>query len=181
MLITGAAVSLSRRQELFFTAFTSEGGRKAALVRPFRGVRQRRWGVPVSHYSLLSLNFEFVGSKRSSPSLLARQLCLRLVDSDIPRNLSNIVVSIHVIATFQALHDYLRPRISGLLSSRLKALWHARSPWCVRPGASFGPVRVSGAVAECRCSTVMVCEPCWSKQTAQSSPQCQEGEGVDFR
>lgn len=27
------------------------------------------------------------------------------------------MVSIHAIATFQALHDYLRPRISGLLNS----------------------------------------------------------------
>ncbi|TFK74978.1 hypothetical protein BDN72DRAFT_886090 [Pluteus cervinus] len=59
-------------------------------------------------------------SKRSSPSLLARQLRLRLeaVDSsDIPRGLHNIVVSIHAIATFQALHDYLRPRVAGLLGS----------------------------------------------------------------
>jgi len=52
--------------------------------------------------------------------LLARQLRLRLIateDSDVPKALNNIVVSIHAIATFQALHDYLRPRISGLLNS----------------------------------------------------------------
>jgi E3 ubiquitin-protein ligase TRIP12 len=52
---------------------------------------------------------------------LARQLRLRLVagedESDVPRNLHNIIVSIHAIATFQALHDYLRPRVAGLLSS----------------------------------------------------------------
>lgn len=45
---------------------------------------------------------------------------LRLVadeDADVPKSLNNIVVSIHAIATFQALHDYLRPRVSGLLSS----------------------------------------------------------------
>lgn len=57
--------------------------------------------------------------------MLARQLRLRLIaaeDSDVPKALNNIVVSIHAIATFQALHDYLRPRISGLLnSSRLFA------------------------------------------------------------
>jgi E3 ubiquitin-protein ligase TRIP12 len=59
-------------------------------------------------------------SRRRSPSLLARQLRLRLIateDSDVPKALNNIVVSIHAIATFQALHDYLRPRISGLLNS----------------------------------------------------------------
>lgn len=52
--------------------------------------------------------------------MLARQIRLRLVavdDSDIPRNLHNIVVSIHAIATFQALHDYLRPRVAGLLNN----------------------------------------------------------------
>lgn len=38
-------------------------------------------------------------------------------EADIPRNLHNIIVSIHAIATFQALHDYLRPRVAGLLSS----------------------------------------------------------------
>ena len=37
--------------------------------------------------------------------------------SDIPKNFNNIVVSIHAIATFQALHDYLRPRVSGLMFS----------------------------------------------------------------
>jgi E3 ubiquitin-protein ligase TRIP12 len=59
-------------------------------------------------------------SKGSSPSLLAHQLRLHFVasnDSDIPRNLHNVVVSIHAVATFQALHDYLRLRASGLLSS----------------------------------------------------------------
>jgi E3 ubiquitin-protein ligase TRIP12 len=36
------------------------------------------------------------------------------------------VVSIHAIATFQALHDYLRPRVAGLLSSsRLSGMFAA--------------------------------------------------------
>lgn len=59
-------------------------------------------------------------SKRNSPSLLARQIRLRLVaedGSDTPRGCNNIIVSIHAIATFQALNDYLRPRLSGILSS----------------------------------------------------------------
>ena len=80
-------------------------------------------------------------SKRSSPSLLARQLRLRLVaddDSDIPRNLHNIVVSIHAIATFQALHDYLRPRVAGLLSggSRLSGMLAALAASGFGPGSS---------------------------------------------
>ena len=57
----------------------------------------------------------FLDSRRNSASLLARQLRLRLVGegSDIPKNCTNITVSIHAIATFQALHDYLRPRVSS--------------------------------------------------------------------
>lgn len=74
----------------------------------------------LSHVLRPPLTQEKKDSRRSSPSLLARQLRLRLIateDSDVPKALNNIVVSIHAIATFQALHDYLRPRISGLLSS----------------------------------------------------------------
>ena len=89
-------------------------------------------------------HFAISDSKRSSPSLLARQLRLRLVaaeESDIPRNLSNIVVSIHAIATFQALHDYLRPRVSGLLSSssRLSGMLAALAASGLAPPSSrFG-------------------------------------------
>jgi len=53
-------------------------------------------------------------------TMLARQLKLRLVtdDPDIPRSCSNVVVSIHAIATFQAFNDYLRPRISAAAIDR---------------------------------------------------------------
>ena len=72
-------------------------------------------------------------------------------DSDIPRNLSNIVVRIHAIATFQALHDYLRPRVSGLLSSssRLSGMLAAlAASGLAPPSARFGlpePSRSSAA------------------------------------
>ena len=57
-----------------------------------------------------------IDSKRSTPSLLARQIKLRLVpEESSDSSTSNLVVSIHAIATFQALHDYLRPRVSGML------------------------------------------------------------------
>ena len=85
----------------------------------------------------------FLDSKRSSsPSLLARQLRLRLVaseGSDIPKNFNNIVVSIHAIATFQALHDYLRPRVSGLMfsGSRLSGMLAALAG--VTSGISSSP------------------------------------------
>jgi len=52
--------------------------------------------------------------------MLGRQLKLRLVaeeGQDIPRSCTNIVVSIHAIATFQAFNDYLRPRIISALAA----------------------------------------------------------------
>ena len=53
--------------------------------------------------------------RRNSASMLARQLKLRLVseDADIPKSCATVTVSIHAIATFQAFHDYLRPRITA--------------------------------------------------------------------
>lgn len=54
-----------------------------------------------------------VDSRRSGTSMLGRQLRLRLIaeDADIPRSCTNIVVSIHAIATFESFNSYLRPRI----------------------------------------------------------------------
>lgn len=72
--------------------------------------------------------------------MLARQLRLRLVaddDSDIPRNLQNMVVSIHAIATFQALNDYLRPRVAGSMSSgRLSNMLAALAASGLGPGTA---------------------------------------------
>ena len=72
---------------------------------------------------------------------MARQLRLRLIaseDSDIPKNLNNIIVSIHAIATFQALHDYLRPRVAGLMSrgSRLSNMLAALASSSAMAGSS---------------------------------------------
>lgn len=55
------------------------------------------------------------GSRSNAASMLAKQIRLKLVaddDSGIPRPYRNIMVSIHAIATFKSLDDYLRPRIS---------------------------------------------------------------------
>ncbi|KAF9454223.1 hypothetical protein P691DRAFT_809767 [Macrolepiota fuliginosa MF-IS2] len=124
------AVTVTRRREIFLDAFSNRkiknlsGGQTsfAILVKKLQESLTRMESFEVTTVSQNSDD-----SKRSSPSLLARQLRLRLVaaeDSDTPRSLQNIVVSIHAIATFQALHDYLRPRVSGLIggSSRLSGM-----------------------------------------------------------
>lgn len=68
------------------------------------------------HFEVLTVHQNtFDGNRSSAASMLARQIRLKLVadeDSDIPREYRGIMVSIHAIATFKALDDYLRPRIS---------------------------------------------------------------------
>ncbi|KAF9473201.1 hypothetical protein BDN70DRAFT_966488 [Pholiota conissans] len=86
-------------------------------------------------------------SKRSSPSLPVRQLRLCLVsgnDSSILQNSRNKAVPIYAIATFQALHDYLRPPVAGLLSncSRLSGIF-AALPASGFAGITFRPGQTS--------------------------------------
>ncbi|KIW59444.1 hypothetical protein, variant [Exophiala xenobiotica] len=68
------------------------------------------------HFEVLTVNNNASESSRSSStSMLSRQLRLRLSadgDSDIPLTYREMIVSIHAIATFKALDDYLRPRFS---------------------------------------------------------------------
>lgn len=57
------------------------------------------------------------GNRSSAASMLAKQIRLKLQaddDSEIPRSYRSIMVSIHAIANFKALDDYLRPRISAV-------------------------------------------------------------------
>ncbi|KAK7534997.1 thyroid hormone receptor interactor 12 [Phyllosticta citribraziliensis] len=68
------------------------------------------------HFEVITVHHNAFDSDRSSAaSMLAKQLRLKLVaddESGIPRAYRNIMVSIHAIATFKALDDYLRPRIA---------------------------------------------------------------------
>lgn len=78
------------------------------------------------HFEVVTVHHNsFDGNKSSAASMLAKQIRLKLVaddDSEIPRPYRNIMVSIHAIATFKALDDYLRPRIS--LSERPRGSRH---------------------------------------------------------
>ncbi|RMZ68839.1 ubiquitin ligase Nedd4 [Pyrenophora seminiperda CCB06] len=67
------------------------------------------------HFDVITVHQNMYDSRGSASSMLAKQLRLKLVaddDSGIPKSYRNIMVSIHAIATFKALDDYLRPRIS---------------------------------------------------------------------
>ncbi|KAF2848624.1 hypothetical protein T440DRAFT_556460 [Plenodomus tracheiphilus IPT5] len=67
------------------------------------------------HFDVITVHQHAYDSRGSATSMLAKQLRLKLVaddDSGIPKTYRHIMVSIHAIATFKALDDYLRPRIS---------------------------------------------------------------------
>ncbi|RAK96133.1 HECT-type E3 ubiquitin transferase UFD4 [Aspergillus ibericus CBS 121593] len=68
------------------------------------------------HFEVSAVSHNSLENTRSNAAyMLGKQLRLKLVadeDSDIPRTYRNIMVSIHAIATFKALDDFLHPRIS---------------------------------------------------------------------
>ncbi|KAL8924940.1 MAG: hypothetical protein Q9208_003823 [Pyrenodesmia sp. 3 TL-2023] len=78
------------------------------------------------HFEVLTVHQNASDSNRNSAaSMLSKQLRLRLVaedEAEMPRPYKNLMISIHAIATFKALDDYLRPRIS--LSERPKSSGH---------------------------------------------------------
>jgi len=86
------------------TAFT-------ALVLKLQDLLSR-----AEHFEVLTVNSNpSENSRSSSTSLLSRQIRLQLKageDSSIPPGFRDMIVSIHAIATFKALDDYLRPRIT---------------------------------------------------------------------
>ncbi|KAF8623233.1 hypothetical protein AX15_006467 [Amanita polypyramis BW_CC] len=126
----GRLIPIDRRKELMFNAFTFRKPKHTNTNQiPFVTLVKKLQEslTKMESFDVVTVAQNMDDSKRSSPSLLARQLRLRLQaddNSDIPRNLHNIVVSIHAIATFQALHDYLRPRVAGLIGggSRLSGM-----------------------------------------------------------
>ena len=68
------------------------------------------------HFEVVTVSHNAFDNSRSSPAaMLSKQLRLRLTseeESEVPRSFSNITISVHAIATFKSLDDYLRPRIS---------------------------------------------------------------------
>ncbi|GAA6053157.1 hypothetical protein JCM3770_002881 [Rhodotorula araucariae] len=106
----------AKRQELIAHAFMPQlaGGNAttafAALVKRLQESLSRLEEFEVV---VAAQNANDIDSRRNGTSMLGRQLKLRLVaeDADIPRSCTNIVVSIHAIATFESFNSYLRPRI----------------------------------------------------------------------
>jgi len=73
------------------------------------------------HFDVITVHQNpYEHSRSTATSVLAKQLRLKLCadeDSEIPKQFRSIMVSIHAIATFKSLDDYLRPRIAMMQSS----------------------------------------------------------------
>ncbi|OQD81025.1 hypothetical protein PENANT_c030G07908 [Penicillium antarcticum] len=83
----------------------------SVLIRKLQDLLSR-----TEHFEVLTVNHNSLENTRSNANyMLSKQLRLKLVADDaseIPRPYRNLMVSIHAIATFKALDDFLHPRIS---------------------------------------------------------------------
>ncbi|PWN54057.1 hypothetical protein IE53DRAFT_309085 [Violaceomyces palustris] len=121
--------------ESLMMADPSNNTAASVLVRRLQELLSRLENVEIT----TAINSGTEDSRRSPTSMLGRQIRLRLQAEDgaeVPRTCTNVVVTIHAIATFQSLNDYLRPKIaasaalsssgnggsSGSMSSRLSGV-----------------------------------------------------------
>lgn len=100
-------VSISERAQRQSTATTPF----SVLIRKLQDLLSR-----TEHFEVLTVSHNSLENTRSNANyMLSKQLRLKLVaddTSEIPRPYRNLMVSIHAIATFKALDDFLHPRIS---------------------------------------------------------------------
>jgi E3 ubiquitin-protein ligase TRIP12 len=100
-------VSISDKAQSQSTATTPF----SVLIRKLQDLLSR-----TEHFEVLTINHNSLENTRSNATyMLSKQLRLKLAAddaSDIPRPYRSIMVSIHAIATFKALDDFLHPRIT---------------------------------------------------------------------
>ncbi|EPS41980.1 hypothetical protein H072_4065 [Dactylellina haptotyla CBS 200.50] len=171
--ISSFELSHSKLVEGMLKVLTGEdGGRKSATRREFLEAFMGRtdpkdgsspFSVLVAklqellsrseHFEVNTVHHNAYDGSRSPASMLAKQLRLKLVadeNSEIPKPYRNIMVSIHAIATFKALDDYLRPRIAlseqprGSRAERGGHLSNALAAFAAAAAAASGPASGSG-------------------------------------
>ncbi|KAJ5669766.1 hypothetical protein N7462_010836 [Penicillium macrosclerotiorum] len=83
----------------------------SVLIRKLQDLLSR-----TEHFEVITVSHNSLENTRINATyMLGKQIRLRLVaenDSEVPRPYKNIMVSIHAIATFKALDDFLQPRIA---------------------------------------------------------------------
>lgn len=83
----------------------------SVLIRKLQDLLSR-----TEHFEVLTVSHNSLENTRTNATyMLGKQLRLKLVaedGTDVPRPYKNLMVSIHAIATFKALDDFLQPRIA---------------------------------------------------------------------
>ena len=107
------------------------------------------------HFEVVTVHQNAFDNSRSSPSsMLSKQLRLKLTSEDQPdiaRACNNITISLHAIATFKSLDEYLRPRI--ILAERPRGSKHregvsnALAAFAAASGRSSPHPRLGGRAA----------------------------------
>ena len=115
--------------EVFMSAPTPTSTNQSAPQTPFSVFVHKLQDLlsRAEHFEVVTVHHNALDNNRSSPAaMLSKQLRLKLMaaddDAEMPRPYKNLMISIHAIATFKALDDYLRPRIS--LSDRPRSARH---------------------------------------------------------
>ncbi|QRV73957.1 HECT-domain (ubiquitin-transferase) [Ceratobasidium sp. AG-Ba] len=159
------SLDITARQLMVLQAFAVRSGKGSdspSSMSPFAVLVKKLQDslTRIENFEVVTVSPGAEASRRNSASMLARQLRLRIVaeeGTDAPRSCTNIVVSIHAIATFQALNDYLRPRVAGasagmgLGGSRLSGVLAAFAAAAGLPAGALGRV-ASGASASASAS-----------------------------
>ncbi|EAU33190.1 hypothetical protein ATEG_06646 [Aspergillus terreus NIH2624] len=100
------------------SAISAKAQSQSTATTPFSVLIQKLQDLlsRTEHFEVITVSHNSLENTRSNATyMLGKQLRLKLVadeESDIPRTYRNIMVSIHAIATFKALEDFLHPRIS---------------------------------------------------------------------
>lgn len=127
---SSVAGSSNRAKTDFLRAFMVQNGSTlngdTGLKTPFSVLIHKLQDLlsRTEHFEVITVHHSSYES-RNTASMLSKQLRLRLIaedESDIPKPYKNIMVSIHAIANFKTLDEYLRPRIA--ISERSRASRH---------------------------------------------------------
>lgn len=108
-LFLEAFMGASNKNKIKTTSSASPATPFSVLVNKLQDLLSRS-----EHFEVITVHQNSYDGRGSAANMLAKQLRLKLVaedDSGIPKSYRNIMVSIHAIATFKALDDYLRPRM----------------------------------------------------------------------
>lgn len=105
-------------QAFMGTTISEEAQSQSTAITPFSVLIRKLQDLlsRTEHFEVITVSHNSLENTRSNAAyMLGKQLRLRLVaedGSEVPKPYKNIMVSIHAIATFKALDDFLQPRIA---------------------------------------------------------------------